>query len=107
CLDVDPGPAEVVEVLGDRRGHRVVRADVDVESLALVTEYTAQEDVFAVLRVGDHRHGSNTFRQCAAVDGDGFGGTALPCEGEGHLPPPSTKALAQAGIVDHTFHPFG
>jgi hypothetical protein len=55
-LHVEPAPAPVVEVLGQRAAHRVVGPHVDVKPVALVPEDAPQQHVLSVLGVGDHRH---------------------------------------------------
>jgi hypothetical protein len=56
-LDVDPAPAGLVEVLGDRVDDRVVGADVDVEALVGVDRRQGppEDDVLRVLCVREHR----------------------------------------------------
>src|SRR5690606_10210429 len=53
-FDVDPGPTQVVEMLGHRVLDRVPGTDVDVATRGPLPEQPGQDDVLRVLRVGDH-----------------------------------------------------
>ncbi len=55
-LDIDAGPAEVVEALGDGVEDGVVGTDIDVEA-SVGREGAGEQDVFEVLRVGDLTRG--------------------------------------------------
>ena len=66
-LDVDAVPATLVEGAGHRADVGVTGADVDVEALVEVTEGSVQQDVLAVLGVGDEAHAQAVPRRTAAA----------------------------------------
>src|SRR5262249_19570171 len=53
-LEVNPSPPSFVEVLCDRIHFRIVRPNIDVESLIDVGEKPCQKDVLMVLRITVH-----------------------------------------------------
>ena len=55
-LDVDPMPTQFVKVLRDRMPNGQASADINVKSIGLVRERTAQTYIFTVLRIRDHLH---------------------------------------------------
>src|SRR5262249_617588 len=52
-LDIDAGPAEIVEGLGNALLDRIAGADVDIEALILAGERPCEHDVLEILSIGD------------------------------------------------------